>query len=298
MTRDANATPNAAGLRRDAARERRLLLGLSAPALALVGVTMVLPVGWLFWLSLFDEDGQIGLENYRRLVEQPSYGRILLATFEISALTTAICAVLGYLLAYLLAQLSPRSAGVLMIGVLMPFWTSILVRTYAWLVLLQRDGLINAWGMQLGLWRQPLALAYSLTGTVIGLVHIMLPFLVLPLYGSMRAIDRDCLKAAASLGANPVAAFWRVYFPLSRPGLFAGAVIVFILSLGAYVTPAVLGGGKVIMAANAVASDVELFFDWGPASALGVVLLVLTALLLGVAARLVRLDRVFGGHGS
>jgi ABC-type spermidine/putrescine transport system permease subunit I len=298
MTRDANATPNAAGLRRDAARERRLLLGLSAPALALVGVTMVLPVGWLFWLSLFDEDGQIGLENYRRLVEQPSYGRILLATFEISALTTAICAVLGYLLAYLLAQLSPRSAGVLMIGVLMPFWTSILVRTYAWLVLLQRDGLINAWGMQLGLWRQPLALAYSLTGTVIGLVHIMLPFLVLPLYGSMRAIDRDCLKAAASLGANPVAAFWRVYFPLSRPGLFAGAVIVFILSLGAFVTPAVLGGGKVIMATNAVASDVELFFDWGPASALGVVLLVLTALLLGVGARLVRLDRVFGGHGS
>jgi ABC-type spermidine/putrescine transport system permease subunit I len=259
---------------------------------------MVLPVGWLFWLSLFDDDGQFGLANYRRLIEQPSYGRILLATFEISALTTAICVVFGYLLAYLLAQLSPRRAGLLMIGVLMPFWTSILVRTYAWLVLLQRDGLINAWGMQLGLWRQPLALAYSLSGTVIGLVHIMLPFLVLPLYGSMRAIDRDCLKAAASLGANPVAAFWRVYFPLSQPGLFAGAVIVFILSLGAYVTPAVLGGGKVIMAANAVASDVELFFDWGPASALGVVLLVLTALLLGVAARLVRLDRVFGGHGS
>jgi len=298
MIRDADAAPNAAGLRRDAARERRLLLGLSAPALTLVGVTMVLPVGWLFWLSLFDDDGQFGLANYRRLMEQPSYGRILLATFEISALTTAICAVLGYLLAYLLAQLSPRSAGVLMIGVLMPFWTSILVRTYAWLVLLQRDGLINAWGMQLGLWRQPLALAYNLTGTVIGLVHIMLPFLVLPLYGSMRAIDRDCLKAAASLGANPVAAFWRVYFPLSQPGLFAGAVIVFILSLGAFVTPAVLGGGKVIMAANAVASDVELFFDWGPASALGVVLLVLTALLLGVAARLVRLDRMFGGHGS
>jgi len=292
-----DTTPNAAGLRRDAARERRLLLGLSAPALTLVSVTMVLPVGWLFWLSLFGDDGQFGLENYRRLIEQPSYGRILLATFEISALTTAICAVLGYLLAYLLAQLPPRSASVLMIGVLMPFWTSILVRTYAWLVLLQRDGLINAWGMQLGLWRQPLALAYNLTGTVIGLVHIMLPFLVLPLYGSMRAIDRDCLKAAASLGANPVAAFWRVYFPLSQPGLFAGAVIVFILSLGAYVTPAVLGGGKIIMAANAVASDVELFFNWGPASALGVVLLALTVLLLAIAARLVRLDRVLGGHG-
>jgi putative spermidine/putrescine transport system permease protein/spermidine/putrescine transport system permease protein len=297
MTSDAAATPNEAGLRHDAARERVLLFGLSAPALALVTVTMVLPVGWLFWLSLFDDDGQLGLDNYRRLIEQPSYGRILLATFEISALTTAICAVLGYLLAYLLAQLSPRRAGVLMIGVLMPFWTSILVRTYAWLVLLQRDGLINAWGMQLGLWRQPLALAYNLTGTVIGLVHIMLPFLVLPLYGSMRAIDRDCLKAAASLGANPVSTFWRVYFPLSQPGLFAGAVIVFILCLGAYVTPAVLGGGKVIMTANAVASDIELFFNWGAASALGVVLLLLTSILLYVASRIVRLDRVFGGHG-
>jgi putative spermidine/putrescine transport system permease protein/spermidine/putrescine transport system permease protein len=259
---------------------------------------MVLPVGWLFWLSLFDDDGQFGLENYRRLIQQPSYGRILLATFEISALTTLICAVFGYLLAYLLAQLSRRRAAILMIGVLMPFWTSILVRTYAWLVLLQRDGLINAWGMQLGLWRQPLALAYNLTGTVIGLVHIMLPFLVLPLYGSMRAIDRDCLRAAASLGANPVATFWRVYFPLSQPGLFAGAVIVFILCLGAYVTPAVLGGGKVIMTANAVASDIELFFNWGAASALGVVLLLLTAILLYAASRMVRLDRIFGGHGS
>lgn len=289
---------NAAGLRRDTVCERLLLFGLGLPALTLVTVTMVLPVGWLFWLSLFDDDGNFGMANYRRLIEQPSYARILLATFEISALTTAICIVLGYLLAYLLAQLPPRRAGLLMIGVLMPFWTSILVRTYAWLVLLQRDGVINSWGLGLGLWPHPLPLVYNMTGTVLGLVHILLPFLVLPLYGSMRAIDRDWMKAAASLGANPVAAFWRVYFPLSQPGLFAGAVIVFILCLGAYVTPAVLGGGKVIMAANAVASDIELFFNWGAASALGVVLLVLTGSLLYGASRLVRLDRVFGGHGS
>ena len=290
--------PNAADLRHDAARERVMLFGLSLPALTLVTITMVLPVGWLFWLSLFDDEGNFSFANYARLIEQPSYARILVATFEISALTTAICVVFGYLLAYLLAQLSPRRAALLMIGVLMPFWTSILVRTYAWLVLLQRDGVINTWGIKLGLWDKPLALAYNMTGTVLGLVHIMLPFLVLPLYGSMRAIDRDCLKAAASLGANPVAAFWRVYFPLSQPGLFAGAVIVFILCLGAYVTPAVLGGGKVLMAANAVASDIELFFNWGAASALGVVLLALTAALLAIASRIVRLDRVFGGHGS
>jgi ABC-type spermidine/putrescine transport system permease subunit I len=306
MTRDTDPTPNAApnaapnalGLRHDASRERLLLFGLSIPALALVTVTMVLPVGWLFWLSLFDDDGEFGLENYRRLIEQPSYGRILLATFEISALTTAICVVLGYLLAYLLAQLSPRSAGILMIGVLMPFWTSILVRTYAWLVLLQRQGLINSVGMKLGLWGEPLTLVYNLGGTLIGMVHIMLPFLVLPVYGSMRAIDRDYLKAASNLGAGPVRAFWMVFFPLSLPGLFAGSTIVFILCLGFYVTPAMLGGGKVIMVANRVASDIELFFNWGAASALGVVLLTVTMVVLYAASRLVRLDRLIGAHRS
>jgi putative spermidine/putrescine transport system permease protein/spermidine/putrescine transport system permease protein len=182
-----------------------------------------------------------------------------------------------------------------MIAVLLPFWTSLLVRTYAWLVLLQRQGLINKWGMSLGLWDEPLALVHNLTGTLIGMVHIMLPFLILPVYGSMRAIDRDYLKAAANLGAGPVRAFWTVFFPLSLPGLSAGAVIVFILCLGFYVTPAVLGGGKVILISNRIANDVELFFNWGAASALGVVLLVLTMLFLLLASRVLRIDRIIGG---
>lgn len=287
--------PNAAGLARDARQEHWRLLGLSAPALLLVTITMVIPVGWLFWLSFLDADGHPTLANYRRLLVQPSYGRVLLASFEISALVTVICAVLGYALAYLLAQLPPRRAGLLMLGVLMPFWTSILVRTYAWLVLLQRDGLINNLGIHLGLWHKPLALVYNMEGTTIGLVHIMLPFFVLPLYGAIRAIDHDYVRAASNLGASPVQVFWRVFLPLSRPGLYAGATITFVLTLGSYVTPAVLGGGKVIMVANAVASDVELFFTWGPASAFGVVLLVLTALLLLIASRFARLDRIFGG---
>jgi putative spermidine/putrescine transport system permease protein/spermidine/putrescine transport system permease protein len=294
----AAAKPNEAGLRRDALGERLALFGLGLPALGLALVTMVVPVGWLFYLSLFADDGSLSLVNYRRLVEQPSYRRIFLATFEISGLATAICIMLGYPLAYVLSQLRPRIANLCMIGVLMPFWTSILVRTYAWLVLLQRQGLINGWGIKLGLWDEPLTLVHNLTGTLIGMVHIMLPFLVLPIYGSMRAIDRDYLKAAANLGADPTRAFWLVFFPLSLPGLFAGAVIVFILCLGFYVTPAVLGGGKVIMVANRIANDIEIFFNWGAASALGVVLLVLTAIVLYAASRLVRLDRVFGGHGT
>jgi ABC-type spermidine/putrescine transport system permease subunit I len=292
------AGPNADGLRRDARGERFALFGLALPALALVVVTMVLPVGWLFALSFFADDGSLSLVHYARLAEQPSYARIFRATFEISALATAICIVLGYPLAYVLSQLPTRWANICMIGVLLPFWTSILVRTYAWLVLLQRQGLINSWGLKLGLWEAPLPLVHNLTGTVIGMVHVMLPFLVLPLYGSMRAIDRDYLKAAANLGASPTGAFWMVFFPLSLPGLFAGTLIVFILCLGFYVTPAVLGGGRVIMVANRIANDIEIFFNWGAASALGVVLLVLTMIVLYVASRLVRLDRMFGGHGT
>lgn len=289
------ADDHAVALRRDATLETARLFGLSVPALVLVLIGLIIPVGWLFYLSAFDDAGALSAENYLRLIQQPSYSRILLITFEISFLTTAICVVGGYLLAYMLAQMPRRGAAIGMIAVLMPFWTSILVRTYAWLVLLQRDGLVNRLGEWLGLWKTPLPLVYNVTGTVIGLVHIMLPFMVLPLYGSMRAIDRDYVKAAASLGAGPLSVFWRVYFPLSAPGLAAGTVMVFVLCLGSYVTPAMLGGGKVIMVANSIANNIELFFNWGAASSIGVVLLVAICILLLIASRLSRLERVLGG---
>ena len=290
--------PNADGLRHDAMRERFALLGLSMPALLLVLLTMIVPVGWLFWLSFLADDGSLSLVHYLRMIEQPSYARIFRMTFEVSLITTVLCILLGYPLAYVLSQLPRRAANLCMIAVLLPFWTSLLVRTYAWLVLLQRQGLINSWGIKLGLWDQPLSLVHNLNGTLIGMVHIMLPFLVLPVYASMRAIDRDLLKAAANLGASPVLAFWKVFFPLSLPGLSAGALIVFILCLGFYVTPAVLGGGKVILVSNRIANDIEIFFNWGAASALGVVLLALTLAFLYAATRLLRFDRLFGGgHG-
>jgi putative spermidine/putrescine transport system permease protein/spermidine/putrescine transport system permease protein len=257
---------------------------------------MLVPVAWLLGLSFVGDDGHFTLEHYRRMVEQPAYARIFATTFKVSALTTLICIAAGYPLAYVLAQLPRRAAQWCLLAVLLPFWTSLLVRTYAWLVLLQRKGLINTWGQQLGWWDEPLALVHNLTGTLIGMVHIMLPFLVLPLLGAMRAIDGDLLKAAANLGAGPARAFFGVFLPLSLPGLAAGTLIVFILCLGFYVTPAVLGGGKVIMVSNQIASDIELFFNWGAASAGGVVLLVLTLALMGVATRLLRLD-LRGPHG-
>ena len=287
--------PNATGLKRDHQLERWSLLALAGPALLLVIVTMIIPVGWLFWLSFIADDGSLSLTHYQRMVEQPSYRRTFVTTFQISFLTTAICIAVGYPLAYVLSQLPRRAANLCMIAVMLPFWTSLLVRTYAWLVLLQRRGLINSWGMNLGLWSEPLELVHNTTGTLIGMVHIMLPFLVLPLYGTMRTIDRDFLKAAANLGATPTQAFRQVFLPLSLPGLTAGGLIVFILCLGFYVTPAVLGGGKVTMVSNRIANDIELFFNWGAASALGVVLLVVTLGLLYAASRLLRLEGILGG---
>jgi ABC-type spermidine/putrescine transport system permease subunit I len=293
-----NTLPNAAALKRTALWERIGLLSLVSPALLLITVIMVLPVGWLFYLSVLSDAGSFSLEHYRRMWEQPSYARTFWVTFEVSVLTTGICLLLGYPLAYFLSELPKRTANLCMIAVLLPLWTSLLVRTYAWLVLLQRRGLINSWGMELGLWNEPLELVHNLTGTLIGTVHVMLPFIVLPLYAAMRGINRDYLKAAANLGASPARTFWQVFFPLSMPGLVTGSLIVFILCLGFYITPAVLGGGKVIMVSSRIANDIEIFFNWGAASALGVVLLMLTLLLIFAASRLVKLEDALRDRGA
>lgn len=286
---------NEAGLKRDQRLERLGLFALASPALLVVAVVLVVPVGWLFWLSFVGADGTISLENYERMIQRKSYARIFRDTFIVSILTTGICMLVGYPLAYFLSQLPDRAAAAGMIAVLLPFWTSLLVRTYAWLVLLQKRGLVNEWAISLGLWEEPVKMVHNMTGTLIGMVHIMLPFLVLPVYGAMKAVDRDCVKAAAGLGAGPTRAFWTVFFPLSAPGLIAGSLMVFVLCLGFFVTPAVLGGGRVIMVSMQIVRNIELFVNWGAASALGVVLLTLTIAALWLASRFMNLERLAGG---
>lgn len=282
-------------LKNHATKERRVLLGLTSPAVLCVLTIMVIPVAWLFYLSFIGSDGNFSLEHYQRMLDSKSYARIFFTTFKVSLLTTVICVFIGYPLAYFLSQLPTRVANICMLSVLLPFWTSLLVRTYSWLVLLQRKGIINQVGMDMGFWDEPLKLVHNLSGTLIGMVHIMLPFLILPLYASMKSIPQDYMKASSNLGATPTQSFWQVFFPLSMPGLMAGSLIVFILSLGFFVTPAILGGGKVIMVAMQITSNIELFFDWGAASALGVVLLVMTFTVLFIASKLMRLDNVLGG---
>ena len=283
---------NEEGLQKVAFKERLTLFGLTLPYLIFVAALIIIPVGWLFYLSFIGRDGGFSFENYERMTKSRAYIRIFITTFKISILTTLICAIIGYPLAYFMSQLSRRWASICMIGVLIPFWTSLLVRTYAWLVLLQKKGLINNIALDIGLISEPIKFVHNTTGTLIGMVHIMLPFLILPLYANMRSIDKDCLKAASSLGATPTRAFWTVFFPLSLPGLTAGLLIVFVLCLGFYVTPAIFGGGRVIMAAMKISSNIELYFSWGAASALGVVLLVITSIILFIASKLVSMDQL------
>ncbi|MDC1072927.1 ABC transporter permease [Gammaproteobacteria bacterium] len=276
-------------------REEWVLLGLSLPAIFVIALVVILPVGWLFYLSFVDGHGSFSLEHYQKMVEYKSYARVFITTFKVSALTTLICIVLGYPIAYFLAALPSRWSGIFMLAVLLPFWTSLLVRTYAWLVLLQRKGLLNDLAIQIGLWDSPVKLVHNMTGTLIGMAHIMLPFLVLPLYGAMKKIEPDMMQAASNLGASPVRAFFSIYLPLSVSGLVAGALIVFVLCLGFYVTPAVLGGGRVVMVATQITAILEHQFDWGAASALGVVLLLATVLVLYLAGRFFKFDTALFG---
>ncbi|QPC89760.1 ABC transporter permease [Mesorhizobium sp. INR15] len=273
---------NAPALRADARRESWRLLALLAPSLFLVCAIIIIPIGWLFWLSLFDEAGALSTSNYARFFEQASYVKTFITTFKVAFVVTGACVLLGYPLAYMLSQLPRRAASICLIFVVLPFWTSVLVRTYAWLVILQRKGLINSWLIDLGVISQPLSLANNFSGVVIGMTHILLPFLVLPLYASMKTIDTDCLRAGMNLGAGPAATFRQIFFPLSLPGLASGVVIVFVLCLGFFVTPALMGGGKVIMWAMRMEQTTSLYSNWGAGAALGVVLLVVTLALLGL----------------
>jgi ABC-type spermidine/putrescine transport system permease subunit I len=279
---------NGRALESGARAEQRALVRLTLPALAIIIVLIVVPIAWLLSMSLVGDDDRIGFGNYVLFFSQPVYMEMFVSTFEIAFVVTAICLLLGYPVAYLLSILPPPWSGILMLAVLVPFWTSALVRTFSWLVILQRNGLVNTTLVWLGLIERPIPLVHNMTGTIIGMVHIMVPFLILPLYASMKAIDGNLMRAAANLGSTPSHAFFRVFLPLSLPGLIAGTVMVFVMCLGFYITPALLGGGKVKMIAQRIEESISLYPTWGPAAALAVLLLVMTAICLAASMFLVR----------
>ena len=222
--------------------------------------------------------------------------RIILITFRIAATVTIGCLVLGYPVAYLLSSINPRASNLLMILVLVPFWTSILVRTYSWMVILGNSGVINNLLMSVGVIRTPLPLLFNTFSVHVGMIHILLPFMILTLYSVMRGIDRNLLRAAQNLGATPWTAFLRIFLPLSMPGIFGGCVLVFILSLGFYITPQLLGGPSDYMISMFMFIQVNELLDWGYAALLALVLLVSTIVIFVIASRFVRLERIYGGR--
>jgi putative spermidine/putrescine transport system permease protein len=224
--------------------------------------------------------------------DQAIYIDIFARTFWMGLVITVICLFLAYPLAYLLANLPARQSNLLMILVLLPFWTSILVRVAAWIVLLQSSGLINGALMALGIIDKPLELVFNRVGVYISMVHIMLPFMILPIYSVMKGISPTYMRAAISLGCNPFASFWRVYFPQTYAGVGAGCLLVFILSIGYYITPALLGSPNDQMVSYFVAFYTNTSINWGMATALGGLLLLATVVLYLIYSWLVGASRL------
>jgi ABC-type spermidine/putrescine transport system permease subunit I len=266
---------------------------LLLPALAWLAGLFLFPIARLFYLSLFGPG--LTLRHYAKLVTEPAYLRILLNTFEISVTVTLLALLLGYPVAFLLATARPRAAALMLACVMLPLWTSVLVRTYAWMVLLGRRGVVNEALAALGLLGDPLPFLYNRMGVTIGMVHVLLPFMILPLYSVMRGIDVELLKAAQNLGANRRQSFLRVYLPLSLPGIGAGCLLVFVTALGFFITPALLGGRGDMMISMLIETQVRELLNWELASALAVALLAFTAAVLAVYQRWLGLDRLWGG---
>jgi putative spermidine/putrescine transport system permease protein len=266
---------------------------LALPAVVFLLIFFLAPLVEMSSRSVTEPPGA-GLSNYVKFFDQESYVRVLTNTFWIAVLSTASCLLIGYPFAYLMTVVPGRIAGLLAIAVLLPFWSSLLVRTFAWQVILRDTGIINRFLESLGVISEPLPLIRTTAGVIIGMSHILLPFMVLPIWAVMRRIDPEYSRAAANLGASPARAFVRVVLPLSLPGVLAGCLLVFVLALGFYITPALLGGLRDQMISQLIVQQVQQRLDWGFGTAMSVVLMLITFVVLFVASRAVRLRDVFG----
>ena len=282
--RDAESVP--AGTALDAAFFSAIDPTLANPAFFAAVQRARGPVSAYYLLASVDLVRDVQGAVQRAGVSQRIYLDVLLRTLSISASVTLLCLALGFPVALLLTQVRERTADVLMILVLLPFWTSLLVRTAAWVVVLQREGMVNSLLLRLGLISEPLTLIYNRIGVLVAMTHVLLPFMILPLYTVLKSIPPQYMRAAGSLGAPPFVAFLRVYLPLATPGVAAGSLMVFILALGYYITPALVGGGSDQMLSYFVATYTTDTGNWGLAAALGLLMLASTLALYALAHRL------------
>ncbi len=250
------------------------------------------PATGFFLLAALDRNRTASGKIVSAPPEEALFVDVLKRTFVVSLAVTLLCLAMGYPVAYLLAALPPNRGNLLMILVLLPFWTSLLVRTTAWVVVLQENGLVNNALIWLGVIEKPMRLIYNQVGVYVAMTHILLPFMILPLYSVMKAIPPAYVRAARSLGASPATAFLRVYVPQTLPGIGAGGLLVFIMAIGYYITPALVGGAGDQLISYFIAYYTSSSVNWGLASALGAVLLSATLILYGIYNRLVGADGV------
>jgi putative spermidine/putrescine transport system permease protein len=274
-------------------RSRKSLLLIAPASLFLVALFLVPVVRVLAWSLVAKDKGGITFDNYVHLFTQPVYVQVIVNTLTVSLMVTAVALVLGYPLAYVLARVPDRIGQILLVFVLLPFWTSVLVRTYAWSVIFQRNGPLNGLLLAIGAANTPLPMGHSRFGVIVGISQILLPLMVLPLYSVIRGIDTNLTRAAQSLGAGPFLAFRRVLLPLSIPGIAAGCLMVFVLSIGSFITPALLGGGRETFVAQLIEQQTNALLNWNLAAALAVLLLIVSTALILVVGRFFGLGNIW-----
>ena len=308
-------------------KEQGFFFMLAVPAIILVLLFLIIPIvrmfGWSFgsYDTPYHLESWTSLDQYDRAISTEVYRILFRTTFIIAFLTTLGCVVIGYPVAYLLSNVSDKTRSILLPLVVVPFWTSILVRTFAWRIILGKEGFINSTLDWLHLqnfagdvmqvmnkvdpsWLNmidpprvdgdPLNLVFNRVGTMIGMIHVMVPFMIFPMFAVMRGIPNELMKAAENLGAGPFTAFRRIYFPLSLPGLGAGALLVFIISIGFFITPALLGGPKDRMISNMIQIQIEEVNNWEFAASLGFILLAAVLVLYFIYAKFLSFDKLYG----
>ncbi len=272
--------------------DRFYLLMIVLPC-AFLAMFYFLPVFNVLRLSLTEP--QPGIQNYQMLAESGALHRIFINTLRVSLSTTALTLLLGYLFSLGINTMAPRARTVALFVVLASFWISALIRAYAWVAILQPNGLVNQLLIGIGLIDEPLKLVRNELGVIIGMVHYMLPYAILPIYANMSGIDASLIRASRALGANRWRTFWWVFFPQSLPGLAGAGILVMIFSLGFYITPAILGGGRVVMIAEYISIQISETLRWGVATMLATVLvMVVVALTIWMSKYL----KVGGGLAS
>lgn len=276
---------------------------LLSPALGAVALLLLVPLGFIvvysFWLRTATGADQVGffLENWTEALTDPFYRDILLSTLRIGAISTALCALLGYVPAYFIARTTMRDKSLLLVLLMLPFWISYIIRTMSWINILGVSGALNSALMALGVIGEPLRMLYNEATVILGLVHFLLPFMILNIYVSLEGIDDNLLDASRSLGAGEFATFREVTFPLSLPGLAAGGLLCFVLGAGTYITPLVLGGPTDAMFANLVFEAIVTQLNWPLGSALSLVLLAVLGAVVAVYNRFAGIGQIAKSFG-